>query len=480
LGDVLARSLRRADDRRGTRGRQVTGRGGAGGRPLSGSRIKTALVGDAERPGFLVNRDFALLWSGHACSVLGDNIFETTLVVWIVTDLAADESWAGLVVPGLLAAATVPVMLVGPLAGVLVDRWRDKRRVMLRADLLSALLILALLPAAGVVPLPFLLGDRPPLGVRLAAIFAVVVLASVVAQFFRPAAAVLVRDIVPEEQRPRAVGLDQTASSVALLIGPPLAAPLLIAAGAGWALLFNAASFLVSWLAVRAIRASPGSAVEPTSAEVPNLLAEFVDGLRFFRRSRVLVALTLSLTIAVLGLGALNALDVFFVTENLGASAKSYGILSAALGAGMLAGSVLGTFLAARMPLERLVWGTLAALGAIVLVYSRMTSFLPGVATIFLIGVVVPVNQVAIGPIVMRVTPREYMGRVTATINPLVQAALILGMLFGGLLYATLLHDLDAAVLGVRFGPLDTIFAGVGALCLLGAAYGRATLRERR
>jgi hypothetical protein len=45
--------------------------------------------------------------------VLGDNIFETTLVVWIVTDLAEGESWAGLIVPALLAAATVPVMLVG-------------------------------------------------------------------------------------------------------------------------------------------------------------------------------------------------------------------------------------------------------------------------------------------------------------------------------------------------------------------------------
>ena len=439
--------------------------------------IRDALVGSDDQPGVLVNRNFALLWAGHACSVLGDNVFETTLVVWIAADLAAGRSWSALAVSGLLVAATLPVMLVGPVAGVFVDRWRDPRRVMLRADLLSAVLILALLPAAGAVPLPFLPGDRPPLGVRFGAIVAIVVLAGAVAQFFRPAASVLIRDIVPDAQRPRAMGLNQAVASAALLAGPPLAAPLLFAAGPGWALLFNAASFLASWVAVRAVRVPPAGGQASTPAAAPHFGREFLDGLRFFRRSRVLVALVTSLMIAVFGLGALNALDVFFVSENLGASPESYGILGAALGAGMLVGSFLGPALATRIALERLAWGTLAAMGAIVLLYSRLTSFVPGVVALVLLGLAVPINQVAISPIVMRVTPRVYLGRVSATINPLVHAASILGMLLGGLLYGTVLRDFETEVFGLRLGPLDTIFAGIGLLCLLGAAYARANLR---
>ena len=83
-----------------------------------------------ERPGLLINRNFALLWSGQIISVVGDFVFETTLVLWIVTRIAQGQPWAPLAVSGLLLAASVPVFIIGPLAGVFVDRW-DKRRTML-------------------------------------------------------------------------------------------------------------------------------------------------------------------------------------------------------------------------------------------------------------------------------------------------------------------------------------------------------------
>ena len=92
---------------------------------------------------------------------------------------------------------------------------------------------------------------------RLGAVFGVVFLASAVAQVLRPSSAVLLRDVVSEPQRPRAMGLNQASTSVALLIGPPLAAPLLFAFGPAWALLINAASFFASALVVRAVRVPP-------------------------------------------------------------------------------------------------------------------------------------------------------------------------------------------------------------------------------
>jgi MFS family permease len=433
-----------------------------------------AVIGTEANPGLLINRNFALLWTGHALSVLGDHIFETTLVVWLATELAPDEDWSALAVSGLLVASAVPVFVVGPAAGVFVDRWRDKRRVMVRADAFSALLILALIPAAGIVSLPFL-PDGLPLAIRLGAIFTIVFLASAVAQFFRPATAVLLRDIVPEPYRGRAMGLNQAAASFALLAGPPLAAPLLIAFGAGWGLLINAASFVASMLTILAIRSRPSEAVE--SAPPPaDFLREFRDGVRFFRRSRVLVTVAVAAVIVVIGGGALNALDVFFVTENLGASAESYGLLGAAQGAGMLAGSVLAAALATRIAPARMLWASLATMGLLILAYSRLTSLAPAVALVLLIGLVNPAINVAVGPIVFQATPREYLGRVMATINPVINAASILGVLLAGLLYSTVLQDFQVELFGVAFGPLDTIFAGAGIGCLLGAAYARANL----
>ena len=163
-------------------------------------------------PRLLINRDYARLWAASAISGFGDSIFETTLIVWIVEDLAENRSWAPYVTSGLLAASALPVLLVGPIAGTLVDRWRDKRRVLLRTNLFSAALVLSLLPVA-VAPTSAFGGGAQADAIRLSLTLIVVVLASAVVQFLRPASGVLSRDIVPEADRPRAIGLSQTAAS---------------------------------------------------------------------------------------------------------------------------------------------------------------------------------------------------------------------------------------------------------------------------
>lgn len=426
----------------------------------------------------LINRNFALLWTGQTLSGLGDQVFETTLVVWIATELAPDKSWRALAVSGLLVASTIPILFVGPVAGVFIDRWRDKRGVMVRADLLSALLVLALLPATGIVDLPGVEGSLP-LAWQLGAIFAVVFVASAVAQFFRPASSVLLRDVVAEPERPRASSLNQASSSLAVLVGPPLAAPLLFAFGAQWALIINAASFLVSMVTVRAMRVPATVEAAETDAETGSFVAEFREGVRFFRGSRVLVVVAVSLIIVTFGLGALNTLDVFFVTENLGTQAKYYGILGATLGAGMLVGSAAAGAVAARFRLEQMVWGSLALIGLVVLVYARLTSLVPAVVVIFVLGLVIPTANVAIGPLVLRETPREFVGRVVATIGPLQHSSSIMGMLLAGVLYGSAFQGFEGHVLGMRIGPLDTIFTGVGLLCLIGAGFARAKLGKR-
>ncbi|HEY7036184.1 MAG TPA: MFS transporter [Thermomicrobiales bacterium] len=423
----------------------------------------------------LINRNFALLWAGQTLSVLGDFVFQTTLVVWIASELAPDRSWTPLAVSGLLVASTAPILLIGPVAGVLVDRWRDKRAVMVRANLASALLVLALVPATDLVRMPGI-GGSLPLAWQLGAIFAVVFAVNVVGQFFGPAAAVTLRDVVPESDIARATSRNQTSTSLALLVGPPLAAPLLFAFGAQWALLINAGSFLVAMLTAHALRL-PASSEQPIAAAAEQkFLSAFMEGLRFFRRSRTLVVLAVSIVIVVFGVGALNTLDVFFVTRNLGASATYYGVLGAAEGCGMLLGSVLAGMVAERVRLERMIWGSLALGGLIIIVYARTTSLVSGALAIFLLGLVIPAVNVSIGPLMLRVTPREFVGRVSATIRPLQNASSILGMLLAGALYGTSFRGFGGRVLGVQVGPLDTIFTGVGLLCLIGAAFARANL----
>ncbi len=418
------------------------------------------------KPGLFINRSFALLWSGQSISYVGDFVFDTTLVLWIAAIIAKDQPWAPLAVSGVLVATALPIFLIGPIAGVFVDRW-DKRRTTLATDALRAILIALLLPVAiGKLPITWQLGS----------IYAIVFLASTCAQFFGPARTTLIGDIVEESYRARASGLSQAAQNLATIIGPPIAASLLFAVGVHWALIVNALSFVVSFLAILAVRV-PQSASSAAAAQHGSFFQDFSAGIRFFVSNRVLVTLLITVILVTLGGGCINALGVFFVTQNLHTPANLYGFMDAAFGTGAVVGAILTSIFAHRLGEARMFWLGLTATGIALLLLARMTSFPLGVTCFVLVGLVIAPVNVVVGPLLLHITPREFIGRVIAVINPLQALASILSISLAGALASTLLNGFHTTLLGISFGPIDTIFIGTGILVILGGLYAMASLR---
>ena len=415
---------------------------------------------------FLINRNFGLLWSGQSISNVGDFVFSTTLVLWIAAIIANGQTWAPLAVSGVLLATSIPTLLIGPLAGVFVDRW-DKRRTMLAMDAARAVLIALLLPVAL---------STLPVAWQLGLIYTDVFLASACAQFFNPARFALIGDIVDEPERARASGLSQTTYSLAVIIGPPLAAPLLFTIGVQWALLLNALSFVASFLAILAVRI-PSSASSMASVPHGNYLQDFAAGLRFFFHNRILFTLFMTIMIVMLGAGAINALGIFFTTQNLHTPANLYGFLDTAQGGGMVLGAILASIFAQRMGVARLFWLSIAALGVGLLVFARLTSFVPALSVLFFVGIVLAPIDIAAGPLILHATPKEFVGRVMAVITPTNALASMASTALAGALASTVLHGFHATVLGATFGPIDTIFTGAGLLIVLGGLYAMIGLR---
>jgi MFS family permease len=427
------------------------------------------------KPGLLINRNFALLFGGQAISVIGDYIFTTTLVIWVKL-ITNGQSWSPLAVSAVILAAAIPMALLGPLAGVFVDRW-DKRRTMLRSDVVRAVVVALMILVTGIVPLPIFAGGAPPLAVKLAAVYATVFIVNAADRFFRPGQIALIGDLVSPEHQPRAFGLTQAAYSLAIVIGPPVAAPLLISFGPQWALAIDAGTFVVSVLTLLAIHA-PKAAVSVQVGERGHFWREFALGLRFLLSKSVLVVLVLLGMIVMLGGGALNALDIFFVTQNLHTPASLYGILGATQGIGLIMGALLGGALAMRLGMSRVVWLSVLLMGALIIAYSRMTLFTPAVALLFVAGLPNGAVNAVISPMLLRVTPRELIGRITSLLDPVIMLASIVGTALAGYLDAIVLRDFHASALGMSFGPVDTIFLGAGALFLLGGLLGAARLRD--
>jgi MFS family permease len=419
---------------------------------------------------FYINRNFALLWGGQAISNVGDFVFQTTLVLWIAAIIAKGQSWAPLAVSGVLLATFIPIFLIGPLAGVFVDRW-EKRRTMLAMDATRAVLVSLLLLNTGIISLP--------VGWQLGLIYAVVFLESACSQFFNPSRFAFIGDVVDEQHRARASGLGQVTLNLAVVIGPPLAAPLLFAFGVQWALIINALSFVVSFLAISAVRPPPRAGSD-SPAEQASFFRELVGGLRFFVSNRVLTTILIAVVIAVLGAGCFDALNIFFLTQNLHAPADLYGFIGAAFGVGAILGAILGSTFGQRIGAARMFWLSLLMIGMIFLIYARLTNFALAIGGAFLIGLGNAPLNVAVGPLILHVTPRAYIGRVMAVINPANSLASVVSITLAGTLASTALHGFHATFLGLTFGPIDTIFTGTGLLIVASGVYAMINLRQVR
>jgi MFS family permease len=413
------------------------------------------------------NRNWRLLFTGQAVSMIGDFIFDVTVVLWIATRIAVGQTWAPLAVGGALIAVAAPVMLIGPFAGVFVDRW-DRRRTMMAADLIRAVLVASLL----LVPV---FEDRLSVAAQLACLYGVVALASGTAQFFNGSRFAIIANVIPPKDQPRASAVGQTVVAGASVIGPPLAAPLLFSVGLQWALIANALSFVISYVVTQQMRVS--AVPQDDTAAKPSFWRELAEGTRFFIRSRVLVALVICIVVVQLGIGAINALDVFFVTDNLHAAASALGTLGAAFGLGSIVGALIATAIGNRINPVLLFWSMLALTGVIVIAYSRADTLAVGFALLLVAGAPIAIVNSVAGPILLNSAPQHLLGRVMAVINPIQQASSIVGMALVTYLASTSLRGLDIRIVGIHFGRIDIIFFIAGVLVVAAGLWVAIPLR---
>ena len=268
----------------------------------------------------LRERDFRVLWSGMAVSLVGDGIF-LVAVAWEAYALWNSPAALSLVGIGM----TVPTVLFLLPGGVLSDRL-DRRVVMIAADGVRGLAVAVLAALALLSTL------------RMWELVALVGIYGIGTAFFTPAFDAVVPDLLPAEELPAANALDQFVRPVAFRLAGPALGGVLVAADVGLAFAIDALTFAVSVLAVVAIRARPRAA-EHAPAHPVRALGE---GLRFVRRRVWLWGTLLSAALAYLVfMGPTEVLLPSIVKNDLHASAATLGLVFAAGGVGAIGAAIL-------------------------------------------------------------------------------------------------------------------------------------------
>ena len=407
----------------------------------------------------LINRNYARLWYGQAVSAVGDSVFGTTLVLWVSQVLASGRSWAPAAVSGILVAAGAAFALVGPLAGVFVDRW-NRKSTMMRTEVIRTAMV------AGLIGLSFVPVRDLPIGLWLAAVYLVVFVLNAVGQFFGPARFATTGDVVHgEEDRARAVGLAEATTSAAAIIGPPIAALLLFTVGFQWALAANAASYVVSYLAIRFLQLTPEPRPPaPAGAGETSLHAEFSVGLRLFVRNRFLVTLLTVTMICQCGTGAISTLNVFFMTGDLHASSHLFGVAETAMGTGFIFGALVAGRMVRWIGARALTWSGLLATGVLAAGYALQRSFPAGLVMLAIYAMPIAMLNTAVAPLLLDAAPREYLGRVMAVFNPVNQLASMFSMIVSAWLTSTVLRNFRASFAGITLNSVSLIFIVAGSL----------------
>jgi MFS family permease len=410
----------------------------------------------------LVNRNYAKLWYGQAVSAVGDTVFGTTLVLWVSQVLVHGSAWAPAAVSGILVAAGAAVGLVGPVAGVFVDRW-NRKSTMMRTEAIRAVMV------AGLTGLSFVPVRDLPIGLWLVAVYLVVFVLTAAGQFFNPARFATTGDVVHgEEDRIRAAALAEATTSAAGIVGPPIAALLLVTVGFQWALAANAASYVVSYLAIRCLRLAPGprapAPAVPAEAGSASLYAEFSAGLRLFARNRFLVTLLTVTMICQCGTGAISALNVFFVTRDLHASSGLFGIAETAMGVGFIIGALAAGRMVRWIGARALTWSGLLATGVLAAGYALQRSFPAGLIMLAIYAIPIAMLNTAVAPLLLDAAPREYLGRVMAVFMPVNQLASMVSVVISGWLTSTVLRSFRASFAGITLNSVSLIFIVAGGL----------------
>jgi predicted MFS family arabinose efflux permease len=367
---------------------------------------------------------FGLLWTSQLLSGAGTWLLVVAVPVYVfrLTGSARDTGLA-------FVAEVVPLLAVGPVAGVFADRWA-RRNVMICADVLRA----------GAVAMLLLADRRGLLWLLLLAVGA----ENACGAFFGPAYTGLVPALTGRGRDLEIANAWSTAASgIVRLAGAPLGGAMYAAGGFRLPVALDTASYLASALLLALIRLPAGSgrpALAPArpsgrtlTADLRAAGADLRAGAAALAADRVLTVLLTASALFLLGNGALTALLIPYLTATLGASAAGIGEIFAALGAGYLLSAYLGRR-ASATPRLRAAVGTLLA--AVVVAFTGLFDvhvFALAVVFAALAGLAGGAFLMLERTLLQRRAPAALIGRISAAYSAVAMGATLAGLLLASL-----------------------------------------------
>jgi MFS family permease len=386
----------------------------------------------------LRHRNFQLFFSGQMISLIGtwmDNIAEA----WLVYRLTGSSVLLGTVA----FAGQIPIFLLGPLGGLVADRF-DRRSIVVATQTSSMILafILSFLTLT-----------------KRVTVWEVIVLASlmgVVNAFDVPARQSFLVEMVGREDLMNAIALNSSMFNSARVIGPSVAGILVASIGEGWCFFANAVSYIAVIAGLLMMRVPKSKFEEHDASPLEHIL----EGFRFVSSTapiRTLLLLTGAISVVALPYSVLMPI---FAARVLHGNARTLGVLMGATGVGALLGALALASRTRLQGLSKLVAIACASFGTFLVLFSFSRYYPLSVLLLVPVGFFVMVQMAATNTLIQSMVPDRLRGRTMA-----VYSMMFLGMAPIGAL-------LSGIIAGHIGAPATVAIGGAGAM-LAGAIFAR-------
>lgn len=355
---------------------------------------------------------FLILWQGQLISIAGDAVYSIALGFWVL-----DATGSTALMGALMAASTLPGVLISPFAGVWIDR-TDKKRLFILMDLVRGACVVLLASAA----------YRGWIAVWM--VFAAGILLSVCGAVFSPGILSALPDLVPRSKISNANSAFSVVTSGSNMIGSVAGGFLYQALGAPVLFLFDGLSFLFSGATLPFVKIPNGA-----KKEKAQFFADMADGFRYLWRQaglRIILAATACSNFFSF-IGIVLLLPFCQTTPFLGAG--RYGVVMGSYMAGAMAGFLFLSAVTVKAERRTAVFAAAGAACCLCAVAAVNVGFFPVmVALIVFAGFANSMVNVLLISAVQISTPQEVRGKVLSFMNMITQGLTPFAMALGGVL----------------------------------------------
>lgn len=358
-------------------------------------------------------RDFTLVLVGHTLALVGSSVYQVALMWWVLAVTGSTTAMA--------TASTfslVPALVMGPLAGVYVDRL-DRRRLLVASTLVQGSLML--------VPAVLLASGR----LEVWHTYLVAAALALAATFSSPAVGASLPNLVAGDGLVRANSLLQLAVGLSGVLGPALGGMSVASLGEAGTMGLNAAIFLTAGACISQARWTSPLAGAGQGAPV---LGQLAAGLIFIARHLVLLSVAAVTALLNFAAAPLGLLLPVMAREVLGGGPAAYGTLGAALSLGATAGAATMAVRGAVRRKGRVILFAVAASGLGLAGFGMSRALPAAVANLVAMGCCIGVANVLFATALQTLIPDDRRGRVMAAFSTFNQGLRPLAIMLVGVL----------------------------------------------